>query len=185
MPFLPNEPQNGETVDADLLRENFAAVHEEATAPETDPVFAASEAALFVPGDKAKLDAGGAGFNPNAAGELYSCFGIFDGGNATNGVRLGGNQVDLQLYNMGQPVVVLSAGQKQLIGYPDYANPVPTVAAGWGDGVLRDGTGNAFLSAGTPAPGNPADWANAVPALPEAVSRLAAAYHALTGNPVP
>jgi len=54
--FIPNEPQNGEIVDADLLCQNFAAVHEEATAPETDPVFAASEAALLVPGDKAKLD---------------------------------------------------------------------------------------------------------------------------------
>src|SRR5437870_4988992 len=56
--FIPNEPQNGETVDADLLRNNFSALHDEATAPETDPVFAASEAALLGPGDKTKLDAG-------------------------------------------------------------------------------------------------------------------------------
>ena len=29
--FIPNEPQNGEIVDADVLRQNFQAVHEEAT----------------------------------------------------------------------------------------------------------------------------------------------------------
>jgi hypothetical protein len=54
--FNPNEPQNGEVVDADVLRNQFNALHDEATAPETDPVFAASEAAQFVAGDKAKLD---------------------------------------------------------------------------------------------------------------------------------
>ena len=102
MPFLPNEPQNGETVDADLLRNQFNALNDEIAAipagpagpqgvagaqgeagpagpagapgadgatgpqgppgqdgntlPESDPIFAASEAAQFVPGDKAKLD---------------------------------------------------------------------------------------------------------------------------------
>jgi len=54
--FSPNEPQNGEIVDADLLAHNFQAIHEEATAPETDPVFAASEAAVLEPGDKGKID---------------------------------------------------------------------------------------------------------------------------------
>jgi len=54
--FNPNEPQNGEVVDADLLRAQLNAVHSEAIAPETDPVFAASEAAKLLPGDKAKLD---------------------------------------------------------------------------------------------------------------------------------
>ncbi|MCG3148477.1 MAG: hypothetical protein PCFJNLEI_01921 [Verrucomicrobiae bacterium] len=55
--FNPNVPQALEDLDAGPIRDNFNAVHEEATAPETDPVFAASEAAQFVPGDKAKLDA--------------------------------------------------------------------------------------------------------------------------------
>ena len=45
MPFNPNEPQNGEIVDADFLRSQLNALHAEATASETDPVFAASEAA--------------------------------------------------------------------------------------------------------------------------------------------
>ena len=100
--FLPNEPQNGETVDADLLRNQFnslkdlidavpagpqgpAGVQGDAgvqgvqgesgvagadgatgpqgppgqdgnTLPESDPIFAMSAAAQFVPGDKAKLD---------------------------------------------------------------------------------------------------------------------------------
>ena len=51
--FNPNEPQNGETVDADLLRNNFNAINDTANA---DPVFTASEAAKFLSGDKAKLD---------------------------------------------------------------------------------------------------------------------------------
>ena len=130
-------------------------------------------------------DAGYSSFNPALAGELYSCFGIFDGGNLTNGVRLGGNQVDLQLWNGGQTVVVLSAGQKQLIGYPDYANPVPTVAAGWADGVLRDGAGNAF-STGAYTPANSGHWAGTPPAtVAEAIDRLAAAVSNTGTTPVP
>jgi len=76
--FLPNEPQNGENVDADLLRDQFNSLNNKidavpagppgpqgpqgpqgppgGTNPETDPVFQASEAAQLVPGDKAKLD---------------------------------------------------------------------------------------------------------------------------------
>ncbi|MEI8315302.1 MAG: hypothetical protein WCG79_07620 [Verrucomicrobiota bacterium] len=57
MPFNPNEPQNGEVVDADLLRAQLNALHAEATAPETEPAFTGSEAAKLVAGDKAKLDA--------------------------------------------------------------------------------------------------------------------------------
>lgn len=173
MPFDPTIPAPGSEIRSAELRNQFnslKALIDVVTPPgpgaEADPVFAASEAAQLIPGDKAKLDsalqpgspisqlandAGYSSFNPNSAGELYNCFGIFDGGNATNGVRVGGNQVDLQLHNAGQTVVVLSAGQKQLIGYSDYANPVPSVAAGWADGVLRDGAGNAFVS--SPLPG--------------------------------
>ena len=130
-------------------------------------------------------DAGFSSFSPNNAGEFYNCFGIFDGGNLTNVVRRGGNQVDLQLWNGGQTVVVLSAGQKQLIGYPEYANPVPTVAAGWADGVLRDGTGNAFLT-GAYSPANPGHWAGTPPAtVTEALDRLAAAVSNTGTTPVP
>ena len=59
MPYNPTEPQNGEVVDADFLRDQFAALKtltDQKLSTETDPVFAASEAHLFVPGDKAKLD---------------------------------------------------------------------------------------------------------------------------------
>jgi hypothetical protein len=61
MPFIPTEPQNGEIVDADLLRNQFNGLKDlidagPAPEPETDPVFAASEAAKLVAGDKAKLD---------------------------------------------------------------------------------------------------------------------------------
>ena len=94
-------------------------------------------------------DAGYSTFSPNQAGELYSCFGIFDGGSATNGVSVGGGFVRLVLYNGGQQVIVLDGGTKQLIGYADYQNPSPTIAACWSDGVLRDGNGTAFLTSET------------------------------------
>ena len=57
MPFDPNYPPHGAEVESAPLRDQFNAVHEEAIAPETDPVFAASEAGNLVAGDKAKLDA--------------------------------------------------------------------------------------------------------------------------------
>jgi len=58
MPFNPNEPQNGETVDADVLRNQFNALNDEIDAGPgpvsvTAPVSSASEAANLVPGDKA------------------------------------------------------------------------------------------------------------------------------------
>ena len=93
MSFNPNEPQNGDEVDADVLRNQFNALNDKITVipvgpqgpagaqgetgvagadgatgpqgppgqdgntlPETDPIFAASAAAQFVSGDKAKLD---------------------------------------------------------------------------------------------------------------------------------
>jgi len=154
------------------------------TNPEADPVFAAW---LATPPNVSAFanDAGYSNFSPNNAGELYSCFGIFDGGNRTNGVRVGGNQVDLQLWNGGQTVVVLSAGQKQLIGYPDYATPVPLVAACWADGVLRDANGQAFIT-GAITPGNPALWAGTPPATQaEHNDRIAAAVASLLGTPIP
>ena len=75
MAFNPNEPQNGDKVDANVLRDQFNGLKEiidavpagppgpqgpqgppGGTNPETDPVFSASEAAQLVPGDKAKID---------------------------------------------------------------------------------------------------------------------------------
>ena len=75
MAFDPNEPQNGDEVDANVLRDQFNGLKEiidavpagppgpqgpqgppGGTNPETDPVFLASEAAQLVPGDKAKID---------------------------------------------------------------------------------------------------------------------------------
>jgi hypothetical protein len=159
------------------------------TNPETDPVFAASEAAQFVAGDKAKLDSavqkptqaanqdtwiysyrmGGlttitltdyataaqgaladTALQPAAnicvSGNLCGCNGIFFGGSATCGVMLGPQQVEIQIDPGGATQPVLRAFQRQLLGCPDPVNPVPTVAACWADGVLRDGAGNAYLT---------------------------------------
>jgi len=62
MPYDPTTPINGTTVDANVLRGKFNFINDKVDAlpvpvPETDPVFAASEAALLEPGDKAKIDA--------------------------------------------------------------------------------------------------------------------------------
>ena len=203
MPFDPNLPQPHLQLDANVVRIQLNALNDKIDAvpagppgpqgpkgdpgsagPEADPVFSAW-LATQPPVSAFTNDAGFSKFNPNNTGELYSCFGIFDGGNITNGVRVGGNQVDLQLYNGGQTVVVLSAGQKQLIGYADYANPVPLVAACWADGVLRDGNGQAFIT-GAITPGNPGLWAGTPPATQaEHNDRIAAAVASLLGTPIP
>ena len=86
------------------------------------------------------------------------------------------------LYSRGEDVVylALNADARQLV-----ASDGVTVAATWADGALKDGTGTPF-STGAYSPANPGDWAGSTPAMvAEAVDRLAAAYHALTGNPVP
>ena len=52
-------------------------------------------------------------------------------------------------------------------------------------GDLRNAADEPFITAGY-APANPGQWADPAPAtLAESNDRLAAAYYALTGNPVP
>jgi hypothetical protein len=62
MPYDPTKPANGSLISSAELRNQFTGLKDLIDAippapPETDPVFAASEAHLFVAGDKAKLDA--------------------------------------------------------------------------------------------------------------------------------
>ena len=156
------------------------------TNPETDPVFTASEAAQLVPGDKAKLDSA---LQPAAnicvSGNLCGCNGIFFGGSATCGVMLGPQQVEIQIDPGGATQPVLRALQRQLLGCPDPVNPVPTVAACWADGVLRDANGQAFIT-GAITPGNPGLWAGTPPATQaEHNDRIAAAVASLLGTPIP
>jgi len=56
MPFDPNFPANDAEMHGSEFRNQFNSLHEEAIATETDPVFAASEAAKLGAGDKAKPD---------------------------------------------------------------------------------------------------------------------------------
>ena len=65
--FIPNEPQNGETVDADILRDKFNYLEDK---PETEADFHASEAATLEPGDKAKLDSRAPRANPAFTGTV-------------------------------------------------------------------------------------------------------------------
>jgi len=144
---------------------------------EFDPVFGASEAKLFMPGDKDRLDHA---ITSPLTGDLDA-----NGKNISNvGTVAGasGNYIDLP------------TGQLQT-GF--------AVAAEWDTGHLADGTGARFLTnlagrsvselvndagyvTGAYTPADPTQWAGMSPATLAAMgNRLAAAYVALTGNPVP
>jgi hypothetical protein len=71
MPFDPSLPATDSEMRSDEMRHQFTGLKDLIDAippapPETDPVFAASEAHLFVAGDKAKLD----GLPPGGGGVL-------------------------------------------------------------------------------------------------------------------
>jgi hypothetical protein len=64
MPFDPHLPVINSPVSSAAMRDQFTGLKsllDGKLSAETDPAFAASEAALFAPGDKAKLDALGGG----------------------------------------------------------------------------------------------------------------------------
>ena len=256
MPFNPNEPQNGEEIDADVLRNQFNSLKTlidavpagppgpqgipgvqgaqgEAGAQgpvgpqgeqgpkgdkgdpgpggaETDPVFAASEAALFVPGDKAKLNAAlQPGQNvsqlTNDAGYLTSVMEtdpvftawLNTGTVEFKSINLTGVLPQGLFWNNAAGFWVSAGGlvaqdtqgnwavlfdRRELSAGPEASR---TVAAKWADGTLRDGAGNAFIT-GVYSPANPGHWAGSPPAtLAEAINRLAAAVSNNGATPVP
>ena len=197
MAFNPNEPQNGDEVDANLLRNQFNGLkdlidvipvgppgpqgiqgvqgaqgdpgpkgdqgdtgpqgppgHDGTAGPETDPVFAASEAALFVPGDKAKLDAAITSVpTPTCVNDAAHVPQISDARQliGADGATVAANWADgvLRVPGMGgaQESVATNDGvTARGLGYGNMLTGGGTVAARWPDGTLRDAAGNPFLT---------------------------------------
>ena len=198
MAFNPNEPQNGEEVDADVLRNQFNALNDSITAipvgpagpagapgadgatgpqglpgvpgaqgptgaqgepgpavPETDPIFAASEAAQFVPGDKAKLDAALTSVpTPTSLNDAAHVPQISDARQllGTDGATVAANWADgvLRIPGMSgaQESVATNDGvTARGLGYGNMLMTGGTAVARWPDGTLRDAAGNPFLTA--------------------------------------
>ena len=205
--FNPNEPQNGETVDADLLRNQLNALNDAiniipvgpqgpqgvsgndgapgpqgvqgdtgpqglkgepgGTNPELDPVFAASEAAQLVPGDKAKLDAAvqpGSNVSQlaNDAGYMGNPMGPGIGDiiyNGWDGVNPGG--VKPRTLPGGTEGQVLTVGRIDGM-----------IAPTWADAFVDNSSG--------------ANWASSAPTnVNDAINRMAAAVASLLGTPIP
>ena len=201
--FNPNEPQNGEVVDADLLRNQLNSLkalidavpagppgpqgeqgiqgpqgpqgEPGGTNPETDPVFTASEAAKLVDGDKAKLDTAlQPGGNVSALGN--------DAGYLIS--PMSGTVVGDMIYNIWSDTAPGATMKARLaIGTP---GQVLTASSDWqnGTGVFpawRDLAGQNV--AYTPA--IPGQWANAPASIAEAIDRLAALASNNGANPIP
>ncbi|MEI8315855.1 MAG: hypothetical protein WCG79_10445, partial [Verrucomicrobiota bacterium] len=207
----PNEPQNGETVDADLLRNQLNALNDAiniipvgpqgpqgvsgndgapgpqgvqgdtgpqgpqgdpgGTNPELDPVFAASEAAQLVPGDKAKLDAAvqpGSNVSvfANDAGYMANPMGPGIGDiiyNGWDGVNPGG--VKPRTLPGGTEGQVLTVGRIDGM-----------IAPTWAD-LASQNVGY--------TPANPGYWASPPASIAEAIDRLAAAVSENGATPIP
>ena len=201
--FNPNEPQNGETVDADVLRNQLNALNNKidavpagplgpqgvpgadgpagpqgpagGTNPETDPVFLASEAAQLVPGDKAKID------NALQPGSNVSAL-VNDAKYLVNPMST--NAPGDMIYTMwsdSSPGAVMNA--RLPIGTP---GQILSAVPGWqnGTGVFPGWIDAATITAYSPA--NPGHWNGTPPAtLAEMGDRLAALLSNNGANPVP
>ncbi len=127
MPFNPNLPLTDSEMRSDEMRNQFNGLKDLIDAippavPEADPVFAASEAAQFEPGDKAKLDSLGGG-GPPASGD-YS-----DGVEEFDTVRLPSNDHDTLVMVGVTLTVEQPPGSAQVQAYSDAANPPTTLRA--------------------------------------------------------
>ena len=197
MAFNPNEPQNGDEVDANVLRDQFNGLKEiidavpagppgpqgpqgpqgppGGTNPETDPVFSASEAAQLVPGDKAKLD------NALQPGSNVSAL-ANDAKYLVN--PMSSNAPGDMVYTMwsdSSPGAVMNA--RLPIGTP---GQILSAMPGWqnGTGVFPGWVDAATITAYSPA--NPSLWASPPPASQaEFNDRIAAAIASLLGTQIP
>ena len=193
MAFDPAEPKDGADVRADVLRNQFTSLKAlidaipagppgppgpqgppGGTNPETDPVFAASEAALLQPGDKNKLD------NAVQPGSNVS--------QLTNDAKylvnpMSTNAPGDMVYTMwsdSSPGAVMNA--RLPIGT---AGQILAAVPGWqnGTGVFPGWIDPASIT--TFSPNDPTKWASSPANLSEAVNRMAAAIATLLGTPIP
>ena len=181
---------------------------------ESDPIFAASAAAQFVPGDKAKLDAAlqSVVLTGHNVSELANDAGYLSSVVETEPVFnawLNAGTAELKSLNMtgvlpqgifwynaagfwvsaGGLVAQDMQGMWSVLFDHRQLSAGPeatrTIAATWADGTLRDGAGNAFIT-GAYSSVNPGYWAGTPPAsLAEAMDRLAAAVSGNGATPVP
>ena len=177
--FDPTEPQTNESVNADLLREQLTGLKTlidavPVPAPETDPVFAASEAAQLVPGDKNKLD------NSLQPGSNVSVL-VNDAKYLVNPMSTvqPGDMV-YTMWSDQSPGAVMNA--RLPIGTP---GQLLAVVPGWqnGTGLFPGWIDPASITAFSP--NDPTKWANSPASLNEAVNRMAAAIATLLGTPIP
>ena len=157
MPFDPNEPQNNEVADADLLRAQLNAVND--------------------------LIAGGAVTNPltadlSAAGHnLVDVLSLAFGGNTI--LDLGGAQLKDGTPG-GNSGAAISLRNRQL------TNQDALPLADWSGTALQDAMGNAFLTPASAPVVRALDWATNPPTtVGEWMLRMAAAQSNNGANPIP
>ena len=122
---------------------------------ESDPIFAASAAAQFVPGDKAKLDAALTSVpTPTSVNDAAQVPQISDARQllGADGATVAANWADgvFRIPGMGgaQESVASNDGvSARGLGYGYILMAGGTTAARWPDGTLRDAAGNPFLTA--------------------------------------
>ena len=126
MPFDPTLPATNSEIKSAELRNQFTGLKDLIDAippapPETDPVFAASEAALFAAGDKAKLDG-----IPAGGGGVVGTY-------ATRTVSLGTayqpSTTHPVLVTISAEITANFGGSKILEIYSDASNPPTTLRA--------------------------------------------------------
>jgi len=144
------------------------------TNPETDPVFSASEAAQFVPGDKNKLD------NSLQPGSNVSALSN-DAKYLVNPMSptAPGDMV-YTMWSDSSPGAVMNA--RLPIGTP---GQILASVPGWqnGTGVFPGWIDPASITAFSPT--DPTKWAGSPTNLADAVNRMAAAIATLLGTPIP
>ena len=178
--FDPNEPQANEITDADVVRDQLNALKAlidavPVPAAETDPVFAASEAAQLVPGDKSKLDTAlQPGGNVSALGN--------DAGYLIN--PMSNTMVGEMIYNIWSDTAPGATMRARLaIGTP---GQVLTATPDWqnGTGVFPAWRDLVSQNVGY-TPANPGNWASPPASIAEALDRLAALASNNGANPIP
>jgi len=200
MPFDPTLPKPLDPLDANVVRNQLNALNEKidavpagppgpqgpqgdqgpqgppgGTNPETDPVFSASEAAQFVPGDKNKLD------NSLQPGSNVSAL-ANDAKYLVNPMSTDtpGDMV-YTMWSDSSPGAVMNA--RLPIGTP---GQILASVPGWqnGTGVFPGWIDPASITAYSPA--NPSLWANTPPTTQAQFNdRIAAAMASLLGTPIP
>ncbi|MCG3148329.1 MAG: hypothetical protein PCFJNLEI_01772 [Verrucomicrobiae bacterium] len=210
MPFDPLLPAPNSPLTSAELRNQFTGLKDLIDVPETDPVFTGSEAAQFVPGDKARLDA--ALTSPLTGALLCDEQDIINAGHVGVKNSVNNSATNTPVLNTAQHALCNAAGQP-IVGFRGYIPGVDdpgaqlndgagqgflnpqlrtligsdglTVAATWADGTLKAGNGQAF-STGAYSPANPGHWAGSPPeTMAEALDRLAAVVSNGGVNPIP